>query len=390
MTAAVVLAGICTFLQVYATQPLLPAFRRIFAASELRVSLTISAVTLAVAITAPLVGSLADYLGRKAVIVPAILGLAIPTVLLAAARTLDQVIFWRFCQGLFVPGIIAVTIAYISEEARPGTAGRCTAAYIGGTVFGGLLGRLFVAACADHIGWRFAFLVLGCITFISGLLVWKWLPPARNFKRATHPLHSMLAMLTHLRDRRLLATYFVGFNVLFALVGVFSYVNFYLAAQPFNLSTTALGLVFLVYALGVVVTPMAGSFIDHFGHRRMLVVAVLIVVMGSLLTMAHSLPMVIVGLAVLSTGVFISQSAAASHVALAASHSRSAATGLYTSFYYLGGSAGASLLGIAWQWGRWPACIAVVLVMQVMTAVVAWIFFTRHDHDEIGLLDWFF
>lgn len=377
LTAAVVLAGICTFLQVYATQPLLPGFRRIFAASELRVSFTVSAVTLAVAIASPVVGSLADFVGRKAVIVPAILGLSVPTALTAVSRTLDQVIFWRFCQGLFVPGIIAVMIAYIAEEARPGTAGRCTAAYISGTVLGGLLGRICTATCADRIGWRFAFVMLGCVTFASGLLVWKWLPPSRHFKPATRPLQSSLAMLAHLRNPRLLATYFVGFNVLFALVGVFTYVNFYLKDEPFNLSTTALGLVFLVYALGVVVTPVSGWLIDRVGHRRMFLVSVLIVAAGALMTLAQALQMVIAGLAVLSTGVFMSQSAAASHVARAATHARSAATGLYTSFYYLGGSAGALLLGVAWNWGRWPACIAVVLLVQVLAGAAAWMFFLR-------------
>jgi MFS family permease len=383
MTAAVVLAGIFTFLQIYVTQPLLPEFGRLFSASALQVSFTVSAVTIAVAIASPVVGSFGDYLGRKAVIVPSILGLAIPTVLVATARTLDQLIFWRFCQGLFVPGIIAVTIAYIGEDSQPGTAGRRMASYIGGTVLGGLLGRLFAAACADHVGWRFAFVVMGAVTFASAILVWKWLPPAKRFVRAKHPLQSTLAMIGHMRNPRLLATYLVGFNVLFALVGIFTYVNFYLAGEPFNLSTTALGMVFLVYALGVVVTPLSGWWIDRLGHRRMLVVAAGIVAAGALMTLVHSLPLVIIGLAIFSTGVFISQAAAASHIALAASGARSAATGLYASFYYLGGSVGATLLGVAWKWGRWPACIAVVLAAQIVVAVVAWMFFTRATPSDL-------
>jgi len=175
-------------------------FGRIFAASELRVSFTVSAVTLAVAIASPVAGSVADYVGRKAVIVPAILGLAIPTALMATSRTLNEVIFWRFCQGLFVPGIIAVMIAYIAEEARPGYGGlvhfgvhqRHRAGRIDGAVGrGGVCRSYRVALC---------FVLLGCVTFTCGLLVWKWLPDSRHFKRATHPLQSALAMLAHLRN----------------------------------------------------------------------------------------------------------------------------------------------------------------------------------------------
>lgn len=377
LTIAVVLAGFCTFLQVYVTQPLLPEFRRIFAASEFHVSLTVSAVTLAVALASPFVGAVADMVGRKRIIVPAILGLAVPTALSATSHSLDQLIAWRFVQGLFVPGIIAVTVAYIAEEAPAGMAGSITAAYVTGTVLGGLVGRLLTALCADSLGWRFTFVLLAALTLASGLLVWRWLPRSTRFRRSRHPIKTIFAMAQHMGNARLLATYFVGFNVLFCLVGVFTYVNFYLAGDLFHLSTAALGMVFLVYALGVFVTPASGSLIDRIGHRKALVWAVVITAIGALLTLLHWLPAVILGLAVFSTGVFICQSAASSHVALSATHARSAATGLYSSFYYLGGSAGAALMGIAWKHGHWPACIALVLCVQAIAATVAARYFTR-------------
>ncbi len=183
MNVAVIIAGLCTFLQVYVTQPLLPAFRRIFAASELKVSMTVSAVTIGVAIAAPIVGLLADVIGRKRVIVPAIFAIAVPTLLSATATSLNQLIFWRFLQGLCIPGIIAVIMAYIAEEADPGTAGTITANYVTGTVVGGLAGRLVAGFCADHVGWKTAFIILGITTILSGLLVWKWLPSSRHFTR---------------------------------------------------------------------------------------------------------------------------------------------------------------------------------------------------------------
>ena len=50
------IAGFCTFLDLYATQPLLPQLRHIFHASEAAVSLTVTATTLSVALAAPFVG----------------------------------------------------------------------------------------------------------------------------------------------------------------------------------------------------------------------------------------------------------------------------------------------------------------------------------------------
>ena len=139
--AAVMLAGLCTFLNVYPTQPLLPFFRQLFHASEQQVSLTVSATIFAVALTAPLVGVIAERKGRKRVIAPSLLLLSVPTALVATSTSLRALIFWRFAQGIFVPGVIAVMLAYINEEWEGRGVGRAMAAYVSGTVLGGFLGR---------------------------------------------------------------------------------------------------------------------------------------------------------------------------------------------------------------------------------------------------------
>ena len=43
--------------------------------------------------------------------------------------------------------------------------------------------------------------------------------------------------------------------------------TFHVAAPPYNLSTRALGWLFVVYLVGAVVTPFAGRWIDAYGHR---------------------------------------------------------------------------------------------------------------------------
>ena len=96
---AVIVAGICTFIVAHPTQALLPHFRRIYHASELQVSLTVSAPMLAVALCGPVIGVLAESIGRKRIIVPALFGLAIPTMLAATSTNLTILIVWRFAQG---------------------------------------------------------------------------------------------------------------------------------------------------------------------------------------------------------------------------------------------------------------------------------------------------
>jgi MFS family permease len=366
---AVMVAGACTFLNVYCTQPLLPFFQRLFHASEIEVSLTVGAVTLAVALMAPITGLVAETIGRKKVIVPALFALAVPTLLAATSQSLHALIFWRFAQGLFVPGVIAVMMAYINEEFA-GRVGTVMAAYVAGTVFGGFLGRFLVGIIAAHWSWRAAFVTLGILDLLGALAVRQWLPLAVNFVPARHVFKSVRDTWAHLRNPRLLAICGLGFTVLFSLVGVFTYVNFYLAQPPFNLTPAELGSIFFVYLLGCVVTPLSGRFLDRHGFRRTMLLSLGMCLGGLLLTLARSLPAVIAGLAIFSSGIFVSQSAATVLMGQVAGRARSAAAGLYVTFYYTGGSVGSALTAWFWLKGGWPACVGLFAAASLFTLIL--------------------
>lgn len=368
---ALFVTGCATFVNLYVTQPLLPQFREIFHASELMVSLTVSAPVLAVALAAPLVGLLADALGRKRVIVAAMLGLFLPTLLAATATDLHQLIFWRFLQGLFIPGIIAVAMAYISEESPRGTVGSTMATYVTGTVVGGFSGRFIAGLCATHYDWRVTFIVIGAITLAGSLATWWLLPRSMKFVRQIGTTASLASLRLHLKNPQLLATYAIGFNVLFCQVGSFTYINFYLADKPFLLGPAALGAIFTVYLIGAVITPVSGVILDRIGYRRTLRIAVGIIIAGILLTLIRSLPVIIAGLTLASTGVFACQAAASSYVGKAAGRARSSAAGLYVAFYYCGGGFGSILPGLFWSQAGWVGCVAFILCMQAVILVLA-------------------
>ena len=151
---AVGLAGYCSFINLYSPQAILPLLSDEFGAGAAEISTIMTASTLAVALTAPFTGTVADVLGRKRVIVAAMLALAVPTVMAALAPSLSALIFWRFVQGLVLPPIFAVTVAYIGDEwpAREATA--AAGIYTSGASLGGFSGRFVTGVLADLIGWR--------------------------------------------------------------------------------------------------------------------------------------------------------------------------------------------------------------------------------------------
>lgn len=190
------------------------------------------------------------------------------------------------------------------------------------------------------------------------------------------------------RNRRLIATCGVGFSVLFTQVAMFTYVTFHLAAPPYRLSTVALGWLFVVYLVGAVVTPFAGHWIDRHGHRMGIASAMAIGGAGALLTLIPSLPVIVTGLALCATGVFTAQATTSSYIGAVTSSDRALAVGLYSTFYYAGGSAGGALPSIFWRTGGWPACVVLVVLVQIAGAIVA---FTQWSpaapHHDVVLPD---
>lgn len=369
-TAAIGLAGFCAFVTLYAPQPLLPTLAGEFHTSVAAISLLLTASTLGVAIAAAFAGILADHVGRKAVIVPAAFLLAFPSLLLARAGSVNQLIFWRFWQGIFTPGIAVVAPAYINEEWEVGI-GSAMGAYVSGTVLGGFSGRIVAGFVAARFSWHASFLALGAIGAAGAVGVWAWLPAGRRFERASSTASTLHAMARHLKNPRLIATYAVGFCVLFSMLATFTYVNFYLAASPFLLSPAELGLLFVVYLAGAVASPVAGRWIDRVGHRSTLLVSYVGAVGGILLTLIHSLPMILIGLALCCSAVFVAQSVSNSYIGTVASEARAAAVGLYVLFYYVGGSAGSAIPGYLWNRGGWPACVALIAAVQILTIAIA-------------------
>jgi MFS family permease len=367
----VVLAGATAFLGLYATQPLLPLFTRVFGASPLAVSLTVTVPGLAVAFAAPLAGRLGDSIGRRRVIVGSATILAVATALAATARTLPELVGWRLVQGLLTPGIFAITIAYIHDRWPAARTGRATGAYVSGTVTGGFVGRATAGIVAAEYSWPSAFLALAVLNAAAAAALWVWLPPEPVTARrdaVTTPVRPLLRLLA---NRRLVATNAIGFCVLFVQVAMFTYVTFHLAEPPFSLTTAALGWLFVVYLFGAAVTPFAGRWSDIHGHRRALGGGLTIGVCGAVMTLAPWLPAIVLGLTLTATGVFVAQATASSYIGAVTREDRGLAVGLYSSCYYIGGSVGGILPAVLWPAGGWTTTVLLVLTVQVSTYVLA-------------------
>ncbi|QBF28989.1 MFS transporter [Pseudomonas tructae] len=365
---ALFLCGCAAFLPLYATQGILAELARSLAVDARQVSWSITSTTLAVALIAPFVGVLTRHLRPKRVLVVASLLLSVPGLMLACAQDLDSLLLWRFVQGMLIPVIFATSVAYIGERWQGAQVTEVTSLYVAGTILGGFAGRFVTGLVTQYLGWREAFVLLAMLTVLLGLCI-HWLLPGAA-RRVVDVVSN--TRLSTLGNPQLLAACLVGFCVLFAQIATFTYVGLHLLAAPFKLSVAALGSVYAVFLLALVVTPIAGRLTGARPPAHLVVIAGILGLLGSLLTLLASLWWIILGLALSSTGVFLAQAAANAFITTTARHNKAGAVGCYLTFYYLGGSVGALLPALLWERWGWPGCVPLIMGAQLLVMVIAW------------------
>lgn len=363
--------GLFAFLQVYSVQAILPILQQDFSANETQLGLMVGATVIGIAIISPFIGLLSDRFGRRNIIILSIIGLAIPTFLMSFTPSLNAMIALRFLQGIAVPGITVVTIAYIGEEITGKYLGQAMSMYVSGTVLGGFLGRFILGHLQDIIGWRKAFIIMGIATLIGAIWVAWQLPSSKNFIANQNLKSSLQIFKQHLSNRHIIMPALLGMCVLFSLVGCFTYINLHLANEPYRLSSSDLANIFAIYLIGMVITPIAGQLIHRFGTQCIIMGATMLSMLGVLLSLVNPLTGVIIALTLMSTGVFITQSATISYIAMNVQQGRSLASGIYYSGYYFGGFIGAWICAMAYAYGQWTWTVITLFMVQCIALMIA-------------------
>jgi len=348
---------VVAYADMYVTQPILPVLSREFGVGPARAGMTVSAVVLAIAGSSAFYGPLADALGRRRVIAAALGLLALATAACALAPSLPALVALRALQGLFVPGMTAVSVAYAGDRWGAVELGSVVGGLIGASVVGGLLGRVGAGAITAHAGWRTAFVVFAALTALAAVGVGRELSAHRGPAVAGLGA-AWRGMAEHLRQRRLLGAYLVGATMFFGWMGLFTYLPYLLSAPPFGLSTGLVSSVFLVYAVGVLVSPIAGRLSRRVAPTRLVAIGLTVEGIGLLATLHASLPTIVLGLLLVVAGTFTAQAVVPAFVNQQARRAKGGASALYLTFYYLGGTLGSLLPGLAWERWGWPGVLA--------------------------------
>jgi predicted MFS family arabinose efflux permease len=356
-----VVIGLTAFLTVvdlFATQAILPSLTRHYDVTPGAMGFAVNASTIGMAVAGLVVGLFSPQIDRRQGILASLLLLSIPTSLLAVAPNLAVFTMLRIIQGLCMASAFTLTLAYLGEQCSAIDAGGAFAAYIAGNVASNLIGRLISAMVADSLGLATNFYFFALLNVAGALLVHftiKRVQPMRSTGETQSPLS---AMAGHWRDPALRAAFGVGFCILFAFIGTFTYVNFVLVRPPLSLGMMGVGLVYFVFFPSIVTTLLAGKVVAMFGTRASLWGGLAVAALGLPLLLSRHLADVLAGMVLIGVGTFFAQACATAFVGLAARANRGVASGTYLACYFLGGLVGSAALGQLFDHLGWPACVA--------------------------------
>ncbi len=383
LTWAMLFAGFATFSTLYAVQPLLPLLAAHYRLSAEAASLAVSLATGPLAVGILVAGAASDRLGRRALMVAAMMAAAMLTLAAAIVPGWYGLLALRFVAGLALAGVPAVAMAYVAEEVDAASVGSAMGLYIAGSALGGMAGRLIASLVAAVADWRWALAAVGLAGLVMAEAFRRLAPPSRRFVASGAEWLALPRGAANLfGDPGLRLLYLESFLLMGVFVTIYNYAGFHLLAPPYGLGQAAVGAVFLLYILGSISSSLFGGLAGRMGRRRIFWIPTALLIGGVALTAAAPLWLVIAGIAVVTIGFFGAHSIASAWVGRRGATARGQAAAWYLFFYYMGSSVLGSAGGIAWTHYGWYGVVVFCVLLSLIALIVGFLLFRVRPLNE--------
>ncbi|MTT30579.1 MFS transporter [Terrilactibacillus sp. BCM23-1] len=365
---ALFLGSFVTFADLYSTQPVIPLIAKQFQVTPTIASLSLSFCTGALALFLLILSFVSNSFDRKKLMTVSLILSAVLSICVGLTGNLYLLIAIRFLQGAVLAGFPSIAMAYINEEFDKKTMGLVIGIYVSGNSVGGLSGRLIVGVLTDLASWRVAILILGIISLIIGIFFKMMLPESHHFtnKKCTFKTN-LRTFIQTLKQPSLLLLFGIGFILMGGFVTLFNYIGVLLTSEPYNLSQTLVGFIFIIYLVGTFSSTFMGRMADHHDRPNVIIFSIMLMVIGAIMTLSSPLVLKIIGLGFFTFGFFGGHSVTSSWVGILAGKSQKAqASSLYLLFYYTGSSFVGATGGVFLGHFGWIGVIALIVVLLVI------------------------
>jgi len=314
-------------------------------------------------------GYLLESFSAKVMLRRALFLLGILELFFASADSYYTLLLLRGVQGLMIPAILTSLMTYISYTSSRDRVQHNIAAYIAATIVGGFLGRFLSGLCTDLFGWRFFFFALGLVLMLNSYLLGGMVRDAK-LQYARPKVAEILALL---RSRPFLWSYASIFCLFFVFAALMNFLPFELKRINPHSREVGVGLLYLGYVMGLLVSLNTRRIIGYFGGEvQAISVGIGVFALGTLIFMVEKYLVLFFAMFVFCAGLFTAHSLLSGLVNKLAQDNKAIANGLYISFYYTGGTLGSVLPGAVFQRYGWQA-----FLLQLLVLIALAFFFTR-------------
>ncbi|WP_419777836.1 MFS transporter [Malaciobacter marinus] len=360
------------FSTIYTPQAILPILKESFNISVVETNLLLSGMLFVLMFATPFYAPISNKFGKKKIMIFSTFFLFLSVLLSSISSNFYILLFSRFLQGIFVPGITAIMLSYVQDIYPKSHRGFGMGIYMAATSFGAVIGRLLAGWITFLYSWRIAFFLFSILLIIAFITMIFALPDNENETKNKRTINKT-ALFNFLSNIKIVAVLVIPTIVFFTFMAISTFATYHLAQEPFNLNASQLGNIFLVLTLGVIISPLAGRFSDIFGREIVIFLGIGILIIGILLTLSQSISLIIIGIGLVTIGMFSIQSVTPTYIGELVPENKNTVSILYQSFFYLGGCLGTFIPAIIWKYYNYNG-VAILCIILLLIGTTFFLF----------------
>lgn len=183
LTIAIMLAVLMQVLDTTIANVALPHMQASLGATQESINWVLTSYIVASAIAIPISGWLSDRIGRRRLMLLAVVGFTIASMLCAIATSLPEMVLFRLLQGISGAFLIPLAQATMFDINPPERHGQAMALFGGGIMIGPILGPVLGGWLTDSLDWRWVFIVNLPVGVLCTVMLLRFMPEGEVTRR---------------------------------------------------------------------------------------------------------------------------------------------------------------------------------------------------------------
>ena len=350
----------------YATQPIQPLLAKQFNVSIIKASQFTAVIMLFLAISPIIYGYILEKINVKKMLINSSIILFITNIFLGLATSYELFLFFRVIEALIVPAILTSLMSILANIDKENIKFNMSI-YVASTVFGGLVGRIFSGFIATNLSYEFVFYSLSLAILVSIYFISK----LSYEGEATISKPKITDVMEILKDKRFLIIYFLMFCVFFVFSGVLNILPFRVKEISSNVSEFQISLLYLGYGMGILISLNSSKIVKFFKNElNTILFGLIFFLFITIFLIQENIIFIFLLIFLFCVGMFTVHTVSTGLANSMKESQKSLTSGMYLSFYYLGGALGSFLPSIIYEKFGWNVVIYMFCIILLITFIL--------------------